>query len=314
MAIDSLASIITPKLLLDVYNTYIDYPKGMSHNWAELGDLFFNSTPERLKTIYKLIFPAMKALSKISLAQALSLDLTQYLPPPSAQDYPEQAIGLLFLLDGGPRDVLDGYGLRYVYGFFDPLAEKLALQFQSLPSHLRPHRKGRWLSQGYTVEDWAIRQVCLWVSLVHSERVMREEPDRVRSLLEHLRDFVESYTGVVDWNRQTDKADEEDLFLFPKMAREGPPTKGHAGGETRMEDYTYFMIRLIRCHLPIVRKFGRYPYRNPVLGRESTEEEKEYVKGTGNFAVGGNEELWEKVARDVKEGRWEELPRNQEYE
>jgi len=37
-----------------------------------------------------------------------------------------------------------------------------------------------------------------------------------------------------------------------------------------------------RGHLDVVRRFGRQPHRNPILGRESTPEELEYIKA-GNF-------------------------------
>eukprot|EP00127_Corallochytrium_limacisporum_P002974 Clim_evm21s144 gene=Clim_evmTU21s144 len=36
-------------------------------------------------------------------------------------------------------------------------------------------------------------------------------------------------------------------------------------------------------HADIVRKFGRYPYRNDCLGRECTAEEKEYLKTANRF-------------------------------
>jgi uncharacterized protein (DUF924 family) len=32
-------------------------------------------------------------------------------------------------------------------------------------------------------------------------------------------------------------------------------------------------------HRGIIRKFGRFPHRNAVLGRESTPEEVEFLKG-----------------------------------
>jgi uncharacterized protein (DUF924 family) len=35
-------------------------------------------------------------------------------------------------------------------------------------------------------------------------------------------------------------------------------------------------------HKEIIDRFGRYPHRNEVLGRESTEEEKEFLKGPGS--------------------------------
>lgn len=37
-------------------------------------------------------------------------------------------------------------------------------------------------------------------------------------------------------------------------------------------------------HLEVVKKFGRYPYRNKVLGRESTEEEKKWLENPPHYA------------------------------
>ena len=36
-------------------------------------------------------------------------------------------------------------------------------------------------------------------------------------------------------------------------------------------------------HLSIVKKFGRFPHRNKILGRDSTEEEKQYLKSDQAF-------------------------------
>jgi uncharacterized protein (DUF924 family) len=48
-----------------------------------------------------------------------------------------------------------------------------------------------------------------------------------------------------------------------------------------------FMIELNHkwCleHLEILEKFGRYPHRNKVLGRENTEEEDMYLRDAGSF-------------------------------
>ena len=35
-------------------------------------------------------------------------------------------------------------------------------------------------------------------------------------------------------------------------------------------------------HKQIIDRFGRYPHRNKILGRESTEEEVEFLKGPGS--------------------------------
>ena len=35
-----------------------------------------------------------------------------------------------------------------------------------------------------------------------------------------------------------------------------------------------------QLHKNIIKRFGRFPYRNKVLGRKSTKEEKEYLNST----------------------------------
>lgn len=37
-----------------------------------------------------------------------------------------------------------------------------------------------------------------------------------------------------------------------------------------------------RKHYDIIKRFGRYPHRNAILGRESTTEEKEFLKLPGS--------------------------------
>jgi uncharacterized protein (DUF924 family) len=37
------------------------------------------------------------------------------------------------------------------------------------------------------------------------------------------------------------------------------------------------LIRWARHHRDIVARFGRFPHRNPILGRESTAEERTYL-------------------------------------
>jgi len=36
-------------------------------------------------------------------------------------------------------------------------------------------------------------------------------------------------------------------------------------------------------HRDLIAKYGRYPYRNEVMGRESTPEEEEYIKTAERF-------------------------------
>ena len=43
-------------------------------------------------------------------------------------------------------------------------------------------------------------------------------------------------------------------------------------GDETMADYA-------RRHLAVIARFGRFPHRNPVLGRQSTQEEQDYLEG-----------------------------------
>ncbi|KAK6519946.1 hypothetical protein TWF506_000240 [Arthrobotrys conoides] len=58
--------------------------------------------------------------------------------------------------------------------------------------------------------------------------------------------------------------------------------------DKEISDFTQNMENFENMHIRIVEKFGRYPHRNECLGRESTNEEKEWLEGGGEkFGVGG---------------------------
>lgn len=56
--------------------------------------------------------------------------------------------------------------------------------------------------------------------------------------------------------------------LFEMLAADAP---GYAG----MLDYA-------KKHYEVIRRFGRFPHRNAILGRESTPEEIEFLKQPGS--------------------------------
>lgn len=65
------------------------------------------------------------------------------------------------------------------------------------------------------------------------------------------------------------------LLQFKKLEDEYPEPKE-----------LYEMLRGSRIyadkHADIIKRFGRYPHRNKILGRKSTDEEKEFLKGPGS--------------------------------
>ncbi len=68
-----------------------------------------------------------------------------------------------------------------------------------------------------------------------------------------------------------DIADQDlSVMLYAKMAVEAP--EAWQANKREVTDYA-------TKHRDIIRKFGRFPHRNAVLGRESTPEEIEFLKG-----------------------------------
>lgn len=63
-------------------------------------------------------------------------------------------------------------------------------------------------------------------------------------------------------------AQEESMRLFTRLAQEAPGLDGYL-------DYA-------RRHHEIVRRFGRFPHRNAVLGRPSTDEEIAFLREPGS--------------------------------
>lgn len=56
--------------------------------------------------------------------------------------------------------------------------------------------------------------------------------------------------------------------------------------ENSNELFTGYLTRHLeyeKMHRDIIKRFGRYPHRNASLGRESTEEEVEFLKNAPNF-------------------------------
>jgi uncharacterized protein (DUF924 family) len=51
--------------------------------------------------------------------------------------------------------------------------------------------------------------------------------------------------------------------------------------ESQMEQYRGFLTFALR-HRRVIERFGRFPHRNAVLGRESTAEEAAFLKEPGS--------------------------------
>lgn len=281
--------------------------------WSENEDLDFVLVAKKYfgggldrKEWYDLAFNrALKPISTIGSEDVP--DLLQFLPPPEAKDFPSKAIGLLALLDQGPRALFSGANERYSYGYFDQLTAKLARQLEALPAAQRPFSVSRLMEQGWSF-DYAIAAV-IWfmVPFVHSEHL--EDQERQITISEEIRKAVEEHTGKIDPNRATIEEDSKDIYAFGRiLVKETPKWEG-----TKLEDFVFWFLRLTRVHKPIIDKFGRYPYRNNSLGRISTPEEIQYLEDTDHFAMMEDEDAIKKIRQDVEAGIWSPLEDQAEF-
>jgi uncharacterized protein (DUF924 family) len=72
---------------------------------------------------------------------------------------------------------------------------------------------------------------------------------------------------------------ERSVALFEELVSRAPPELDHTFQQ--FADYA-------RRHRDVVRRFGRFPHRNAVLGRHSTPEELDYLDSGGeSFGDGG---------------------------
>ncbi|KAJ8075498.1 hypothetical protein PM082_021128 [Marasmius tenuissimus] len=118
-----------------------------------------------------------------------------------------------------------------------------------------------------------------------------------------MRKEVEEHYGQRDPARDTRDRDSEDAMLMCRLLLgEGPPMAGSAA------DLLFWIYRVLDAHTPILKEYGRYPYHNESVGRESTPREKEYLKATHNLGAAGlSEAEAEKLRKEVRNGVWEDL-------
>lgn len=65
------------------------------------------------------------------------------------------------------------------------------------------------------------------------------------------------------------------IELYEEFSKELP--------EGAVKVYTESTAKFARLHTDVIKRFGRFPHRNALLGRQSTPEEEEYLKEGGGF-------------------------------
>lgn len=167
-------------------------------------------------------------------------------------------LSLVLLLDQMPRNCYRAEEAGVVFQYFDPLARDIAAE--ALARGMVDQPEIRW---NFTRRMW------FFVPLMHSERL----EDHKKSLREYER-MQQDVEGLVTLGQLSDDAGDQD----PQRQKAAKVVKANAEAARAM---ALTQLDFEKKHYVIIERFGRYPHRNKVMGREPTAEETEYLENGG---------------------------------
>ncbi|KAF7369285.1 hypothetical protein MVEN_00256300 [Mycena venus] len=295
---EDLKRILTADLFHFMVECRIPFSKAEPLDFVEVGrDFMSGDFADRCQ---ERAWLALLALSRVGLENIP--DMMDFLPPPADPDFPVQCLGLQLVLDQAPRSLcsVNSTDGRYVNSYFDPIAQRLVDTWVSLPAKQRPDS---WANRkdSMSLDYWILLRLWLGAPLVHNGTV--ESQKRALAFTEETRTVVEQLTEQDDPNRADRDTILSDVYAFPRIImEEGAPV----GEGVNVATWSWWALKLMDVHKPIVDRFGRYPYQNAIRGLESTEKEKEWIEKTNHFAE-APPDVAKKVKEDIAQGRWTPL-------
>lgn len=290
-------SIITPLLLKQMWRARVPWPATHHISGKELvTEFFFDDS--RFTTAVQGAWPALKALSHAYGPDTVP-DMTGFLSSPEDPAFPEQAFGMHVLLDQAPRVLFKGIDGRWT-SWFDKVARKLYEYYYSLPELLMPWAPEAWA--GSTFEYWICIASEFNATMTHQESRGDQRLSALR--IEQLRRAVEGFSGHRDPARDSSSPPLDEYSLVYVV------THVDLDQDWSFPKAAFFSFMVDDAHRPIIDKFGRYPYRNAIEGRDSTAEELEWIRRTEHFAE-AEPEIAKRVRRDIAVGTWTPLGEGQ---
>jgi len=188
---------------------------------------------------------------------------------------------------------MHGTDARWTAAFFDQLAQDLLTQLLALPPHLQILCHERWNGLGYADYLWV--SALLFTSADHSEELTRHR--HLKQLAKQRRAEIEKRTGVKDPFAGKLVTEAQDPTAFSRWMTEGLPQV------TDIYQWACLRLAIVSIHLPIIERFGRYPYRNAALGRPNTAAEKDFLSLTNGFGV-PDAATADAILADIQADRW----------
>ncbi|KAK2598074.1 hypothetical protein QQS21_005785 [Conoideocrella luteorostrata] len=249
-----LKSLITPSLLHEIQEFWFPdaKPESSIHVRQEHLSRWFAGGEALDKVCVERFLPTLEALRKINLKSGSSLiDAVQ---PADPCDW----MRLLLLLDQLPRNCYRGTSAAIVFTEFDPLARDIAhaaIQ-RGIPDQTP---QIRWQ---FAYRPW------FYMPLMHSEEMGDHEIA--------LEGFRRSAADVESLARGEQVSGSSEADEYRARALQVVRANAEAATELARKNLGFEQM-----HADIIRRFGRYPHRNMALGREPTQEEREYLENGG---------------------------------
>ena len=148
-----------------------------------------------------------------------------------------------------------------VFNFFDPLA-----------LHVAQVTFARGIPASHEMKYRVMERMFFYIPLEHSESLQMQEEclNAVKNMADDVRGLKENSVLEAELRHHND-----DLkFLSEHVDEALNVVKGFVG----------YVVK----HRDIIKRFGRFPHRNPILGRQHTLEEERYLEEGGETFSGKN--------------------------
>lgn len=303
-----LRSLITPELLDFIVDAKIPHSKTEPLDFSEVirslsGSDFSKKLQSTTARDALILISQMAPGGKMPLPT--DLDLMSFLPSPESPEFPKQCLGLQLLLDQASRELFGGVDDRWQSALFGPLARRLVGQWLALPAEQRPETWTRWRDDaGVSSFDYWLVSRLVWIAPISHDEDL--ESQRIAlELVEETRAMVEDRFGVKDpYRAARDELLKDDLAFLREMPKGVPPKA--ADGSIDRAAWIFWWCMILDAHWPIIARFGRYPYRNAILVRQSTEDEKRWLDDTSHVAEAPHD-VAEAIRSDIAKGVWTPL-------
>ncbi|KAH0490674.1 hypothetical protein TgHK011_002131 [Trichoderma gracile] len=217
---------------------------------------WFSGGPEFDKLCIERFGPTLAAIRSRGITSGH--DIIYALQPTDSHDW----LSIVLLLDQLPRNCFRGAASSSVFTYWDPMARDVAL------AALERGIPDRWpeIRWRFACRAW------FYVPLMHSEDVRLHElaVEQYKLLARDIESLLTS--SETDGGCESD-IDREYRLAAQKVVRIDPDAARR---------YAQLNLGFEERHWAIVQRFGRYPHRNGVLGRETTAEEREYLDNGGD--------------------------------